>query len=80
MATVECIICGSKVEVSKLDAEWQVPKICPDCIKRNKINEDLRNRNIESEELEMVGDDVFIDILRIRGYKGTLRKTTIINI
>ncbi len=80
MATVECIICGAKVKASKLDAKWQVSEICPDCIKRHRINEDLRNRNIESEELEMVSDDVFIDILRVRGYKGTLRKTTIINI
>lgn len=87
MALVICNCCSQVVrdnnvskELAMLINEGDARYKCAECQKIDSFVKALEEYALDDGALDDVPDDVFINIMRKRGYNGTLRKTKVIQI
>lgn len=87
MALVVCNYCSQVVKDNNVTEELAMQindgavwYKCPECQKIDSFVKALEEYALDDGALDEVPDEVFINIMRKRGYNGTLRKTKIIQI
>lgn len=85
MAQVVCDYCSLIVDDKNIPKQLalQINKgfvryRCPECQKIISVTKALEDELLESSTLQDVPDELFINILRMRGYSGTLKKSKLI--